>query len=492
MKIESDRLRRRLRFASPILILSILFVVGESLAFEAGVVPNPVVQGEVSAPGYYPGANPAIDQEHINKDIMIDAVFAQLEATKEAASRKEAIDRAMKEAGQQLVPVETRVERGSSGGVPFFERLTNHYHPYITNTVSYDDNVENSVDYEYTIDEDQTASVINRVDSGLKMSYRGRRWSLVGDFSYTDKYLHNYTSSNFNSADAMLQATTQLGRNELTIFNDFNYYHPAKKDYSGNDDADVISIGKNYRRNNFRATLGRAFNRLGFELEYDRMDYKYEPAFEDENYHSQRITLKPYWRISAKTRISGKYAYNFKELTDVDSPDNQRYQDIGMTFFNRLTSKISDEISINQRLTNYKVSDDRKYTTFRTKLAYGVSPRTNLTLDLSHEIYREGDRQENYLEDIFSLSGNHRFVFNPKIKLGLGASAMLRDYVKRVYGTRNRERKRDNYAFNVAVDYAFRDWLDFILSYKHEINWSSLNNNSYYRNLVTFTTEARF
>ena len=451
-------------------------------------MPIPTVQGEVSAPGYHPGAGPAIDWDRIDRDIMIDEVFSQLEATEEAASRKEAIDCAMKEAEQQLTSVKTRAERGSSGGVPFFERLTNHYHPYITNTLNYDDNVENSVDD--TIIEGQTASVINTVKPGLKMSYRGRKWSLVGDFSYTNKYYHNYRNSNFDSADGMLQATTNLGRNELTVFNDFTYYHPAKKDYSGTDVADVVSIGKNYRRNNFRTTLGRAFNRLGFELEYDRLDYKYEPAFEDENYHGQRIAFKPYWRISSKTRISGKYAYYFKELTDIDSPDDSRYQDINMTFFNRLTSKISDEISINQRLTNYKISDDEKYTTFRTKLAYGVSPRTNFTLGLSHKIYRSGDRQENYLQDTFNLSGSHRFVFNPKIKLGLGATAELTDYVKRV--SVSQERKRDNYAFNVAVDYAFRDWLDFILSYKHEINWSSLNSNSYYRNLVTFTTEARF
>ena len=492
MKIKSDRLRRRSRFTFSIFILGIFLVIGEAKAFEAGVAPNPVVGGEVSAARYYLGARAAIDHDRIDvdKEIMIDMVFAQLESEEKAVSRKEAIDHAMKEAEQQLVPVKTRVERDSSRGVPFWERLTTHYHPYITNILNYDDNVENSVDYTYTTNEGQTASVINTVRPGLKMSYRGRKWSLVGDFSYSNKYYHNFSRSNFDSADAMLQATTNLGRNEVTLFNDFTYYHTAKKDYADTDDDGFIGVGKNYRRNNFRATTGRAFNRLGYDLVYNRIDYKYEPAFEDDNYHSQEIAFKPYWRISKKTRITGRYAYYFQELTDVDSPDDQRYQDITMTFFNRLTSKISDEISINQRLTNFKVDDDEKYTTFQARFAYGVSPRTNLALDLSHEIFRCGDREDSYLEDAFHLSGNHRFVFNPKIKLGLGATAKLRDYVKRV--SLPKERKRDNYEFNFAVDYAFRDWLDFILSYKHEINWSSLNSNSFYRNLVTFTSEARF
>jgi len=488
MKIESDRFLRKSRLVISIFILSILFVVGEAKAFEAGVVPNPVIQGEVSAPGYHPGANPAIDQERINKDIMIDMVFIQLESEEKLASRKEAIDHAMKEAEQQLVPV--RTETRHVGGTPFLERLTNHYHPYIRNTLYYDDNVENSVDYTYWIDEEQTASVINTVRPGLKMSYRGRKWNMVGDFSYTDKYFNSYRNSNFQRADALIQATLRLGRNEVTLFNNFTYYHPAKKDYTGTDDDDVVSTGKNYRRNNFRVNSGRAFNRFGYDLEYDRVDYKYEPAFEEDNYNGQRIAFSPYWRISQKTRITGRYAHYFEYYTDVYPPDNERYRDITITFFNRLTSKISDQISINQRSTNYKVDDNEKYITFQAKFAYGVSPRTNLTLGLDHEIFKSADREDNYLQDTFSLSGNHRFVFNPKIKLGLGATAQLRDYVKRVYASK--ERKRDTYEFNFAVDYAFRNWLDFVLSYKHEINWSSLNSNSFYRNLVTFATEARF
>jgi len=413
---------------------------------------------------------------------MIDAAFAELQANERVFTRKEAINLAMQEAGKGVALTKAATRQDQVIREPFLSGLFKRFHPYINHTLQYDDNVE--TDYEVI-----RATMISNMKPGLKMSYRGRKWSLQGDFNYQNKFYDNLRNSNFDQADGLLQSSLNLGRNVLTLFNQLTYFHPAKKDFGGVDD-DVITAGKNYRKNDFKASLGRGFNRFGYDLIYNRIDYKYEPAFESSNYHEQEITFRPYWRISKKTRITGAYVYNFQELTDVAMPDDRRFQKFSMTFFNRLTAKISDEVIIEQQLTDKKRTNDEKFTSFRSKFAYGFSPRTNLTLDLSHKIYRNANRQANYLEDIYEFSGNHRFAFNPKIRLSLGAKTTLTDYIKRF--SSSVEQKTDVHLFTFSLDYAFRKWLDFVLSYNHKINNSTVRENDYNQNIFTFSTEARF
>jgi hypothetical protein len=239
--------------------------------------------------------------------------------------------------------------------------------------------------------------------------------------------------------------------------------------------------------NSFGASLGRNFNRLGFNVGYKRTDLFYDNNNKKQDHALETYNFEQYFKIATKTRLLLEYAHDKTTYRAVSSHTDSSDDSFGLTVIGVLSSKLSALLNTTYKTTDTKSLANNREMTYGTTLGYMVSKRTNLALQFQHKLHIDTNDASNATGDTLNITGNHRLAFNPKMNLSFGYNLDLTDYPKSFLFVH----EADKATYTFGLTYAFRQWLDFNLECSHA-RVSSNSSDSYHNNIFTFSSEARF
>jgi len=398
-------------------------------------------------------------------------ILSQLQE-KEAAIRD-----SMEEAQMRLVKSSFK-EKGEGKvreGPVLFKTLLSHTHPYLTESVSSNDNVDSQRDF-------KKSSIINNFSPGLKMNFRDRAKSLRLDFYINTSLYNNRRRSNRQSAGSEAVTTFNIKRYMLTISDTYFSNYFASEEF-GVDDHDFDK----YWQNTIGSTIGRHFNRIGFDLGYKQTILENEPLLKDSDSIQETVNFNQYLRIATKTQALFAYNYNRTKYTHKLNPDDSQNNNFNLSLAGVLSSKLTALIETAYLLTDQKTGDDARMTSLSGKLGHQISARSNLALTLNRSITESATKANYYIGNSFNLTGNHRLAFNPKFNLSFNSGASYGRYPKKTDFTQ----KNETYTLGLGLSYAFRQWLDFSLDWAHTKSESNVSIDSSV-NIFTFKTQAKF
>jgi hypothetical protein len=413
-----------------------------------------------------------------------NAIFTTLNQLQE---KDDVMKEAMKEAQMNLlesrgVPKKLKVrekiasQKDRRVGAFSFRDLVDKSHPYLKLDTTSDDNINKN--------KEQKGSIINTVTPGLKKNFFGKGKSLNLDMSLENIFYNNRNRKNSLAGQVSALSNFNLGRYILSVSDDYYNSYLSKSAI-----VDVQDKSDYYWKNDFSTNIGRYFNRIGFNLGYERINYEFENDLESqEKDRAEDIyTFTQNLRLATKTQLIFDYAHirkKYKYSNDKTGNDD----DFSLGFSGVISPKISAIGKITYKILDYKVSDDLVKTSLAGKLSYQATERTNYSLDYTHAIHKPIIYEDYYIENDFIFSGNHRLAFNPKLQLSFSFEADIRDYSRRSV----EDGKKDNdYDLALELSYAFRRWIDFELDYSYHFKDSKVT-DTYHRNLVSFKTEMRF
>jgi hypothetical protein len=372
-------------------------------------------------------------------------------------------------------------------GLKYLARRT---HPYVFSTISFDDNI-------HSVENGNKSQFQYHITPGVRMNFFGRGSSLTWD-TYVDNVYYQHrpsgsaqdtnndteeaASGNYQDITSGVLINYGLGRSTLSIYDSLFTNRITAREMGM--DTDGVEY---YWKNTFNAMLGRHFNRIGFEVGYDNIQYDYEDKVNLSNRFEETYSFTQYLRIATKTRLLLEYAYNRVKYTHKPIPSgDSRFHSYNLGITGVLSPKITGLMEINCKLADTKESDSSD-TGFLGNISYRISQRTDLALILKHIIHEEKIKANYALDNTFSLTGNHRFAFNPKFNFSLFCGVDYVDYPKRI-GFKER---KDGYVFGFGLSYVFNQWLDLSLDYAYKETFSNVSDD-FKNNLVTFETQARF
>jgi len=263
-----------------------------------------------------------------------------------------------------------------------------------------------------------------------------------------------------------------------------NYYGPA--DVVSSDDTSYDNTIQ--WSNSFTTSLSRQFNRLGFNLKYNRLDYRYrgDAAFQS-NYYQNTYAFEQTFSISKKTEFLFGYDYsNIRYNHDLGISKNYFYDQYRLELTKVLTPKITGLLSAIYKNADYKDQNDYKEGIYKANLSYQPSLRTNFSFLYQHTPHDSPEKDNYTIDNTYKFSLIYRPVFSSNIQLNLSYQAQFIDYPKQEDPGDN-----DTYTWNFTLNYFFRQWLDFSLNYYNKQNKGSVA-TKYMDNVITLKTQARF
>ena len=400
-----------------------------------------------------------IQNEQGREDAMYEAIEeAQLkliESTKQAATKK--------------VPVVKEKKAASGGGFVFPKP-----HPYLNLNIMSDSNVE-------ALPQAKSAMLYG-VTPGVKLNYFNKGRSVNLDFNLPSEFYSTHKDQNASAINVTLLNNNVLGRSSTLSFYD-HYFN----NFLGEMDLGLdTNYPKNYWQNTFNTTWSNSFNRLSFNMGYTRIDADYEPSLGSVNDSAEnRFNFHSSLRVAPKTQVVFDYTYDWVNYIHNPTPSlNYYYNEGSLGVSSILTSKLSGTLSFDRKVASYKESDNYQQNSYVTELAYRISDRSDLSLNYMYRTYRTTTPINRYAEALFGVEANHRFAFNPKLKLSLGYALDSYDYYKR-NGSKN------IHDYDITFTYAFRRWLDFSLDWAYKEASSNVD-AEYKRTVIQFKTEAKF
>ena len=385
---------------------------------------------------------------------------------------EEAIEKIMPEA--QLPEKGKKEYKEKKPKTFYLKKITSRVHPYLNTETSFNDNVDalpkKRSDLGYTS------------STGFKTSLMGQRRSLNLD-AHMDNYYHErHPLDNTQSLGVSSAAAFGVGRNTLSVSNNYFTNWIANTDFGINEDEYTY-----YWSDALGFAWARNFNRLGFELGYGRSHSEYEETYKISDGSSDTFTVGQYLLLAKKTRLSLDYSCSLDKSERVHA-DDSRSDSYSVEIAGVLSPKITHSLTAGYQVTDPKEGADSRGKTFAMNLAYRVSNRTNLSLRLGHSIHKDKGGAENTLVgSTFALSGTHRLGFNPKLSLNFQNSVGYQEYPKN--GSDDNDSRL--YAVGLGLGYAFRKWLDLSLDWSHARMDSNLGTN-YNQNTVVFKTVSKF
>lgn len=388
--------------------------------------------------------------------------------------RDQAFDDSMKQAESKLKRKKIR-EIGATPAFSF-EKLIPTPHPYLTASAQYNDNVDST-------DAAKKTQINYNFTPGLKATFIRRKSNVNVDLHVDTINYSNRTINNAVDADTSILGNFNLGNYLLTLSDDFFTNYLASQEFGIKKDTFAY-----YWQNVVSSTLSRNFNRIGFDLGYTNSYFDYRNK---QNTHTdETFSFHQFLRIATKTQLLMDYShvrskYNF--VTNSSSDYNANNYTLGLT--GSLTSKLTGMGQVIYYKRDAKAEQSYRDTTLSTDLGYTISERANMTFGFSHLTHEPSVKSNYYRENIFSFSGNDRLAINPKFNLSYSLIADYVDYTK--LETEPNPKKNATYTLGLGLSYAFRDWLDFSLTWQH-IKKKSNVEIDYNDNIVLFKSQARF
>jgi len=390
---------------------------------------------------------------------------------KQMASRENAILQAMREAQGKLGKGRIKKEAGGS----LFGRLGPHTHSYLTEGVSFNDNIDSTKSK-------KKSTIINTFAPGLKMNFRDRGKYLALGTSINTSLYNNRRRNNTQSITTDLLSAFNVGPYVLTISEDYFTNYFATEEF-GVDDNDYVE----YQANSFGFALGRHFNRIGFDAGYRRADSYYEHMSSSSDQAQETFNFNEYLRIATKTRLSFGYTRSRTKFAAKHSPNDSNGSNLNLSLSGVLSPKLTAMLETSYGFVDSKGGSDSRSTTFTGKLGHTISTRSNLALTFTRSIQESATKSAYNISNNFTLTGNHRLAFNPRLNLSFNSGASYSRYPKNA----GYPQEDDAYTLGLGLSYAFRQWLDFSLGWAHVRNESNVSTH-YYDNTIIFKTQATF
>ncbi len=388
---------------------------------------------------------------------------------------KDAVEEAQMRVLRRTLEAKRKRKDKEAGDFFSLKKLPSRFHPYLSESVSVTDNVDSRKN-------DKKSSIVNTFTPGFKMSLQDQKKSIAVDSHTNNEFTVNRRGPNAQSGQLDVAANFNLKRYVLSVSNNYYTNYFALED-CGVDDDEV----DNYWRDTINLIVARNFNRIGFDLGYERTYTVYEPILKESNSIAESISFNQYLRVATKTKFLFGYSYGRTKYEHAPNPDNSHRNNFNLSLVSILLPKITASGEISYGLGESKLSDDTKDTTFSGKLSHMISKRSNLSLNLSHYIHEASTKSSQLITNSLQLSGNHRLAFNPKLNLSFSSGATYSRSPKKP----GYEHNDEYYTLGLGLAYAFRQWLDFGIDWSYA-KTESRANIDYHSNTFTFSSQAKF
>ena len=392
-------------------------------------------------------------------------------------NREEAVRDAMKDAQMKLVEARiTETRTKTKAKVHLLEDLSSRTHPYLSTGTAFSDNVDGD-------SEPRKSAIVYTYKPGLKLNLLGRNRSSLVDIFINSSYYDNRSRSNTQDAGITILNNFVIGRYALSIYEKYNTTHIAQSHFG------IDKTVAHYWSNVFNPILRTNFNRLDLDIGYKHLDYDYEADYSGGDHHEDTFTFHQSLSLTTKMSLSLEYDRVRKQYAHpLEASGNSITDRISLSLNEILSPITTGSISSIYETEDPKEGAQQRIFGFSVSTGYRITKRSDLGLSMQYLQDRQSQSKVGFNNEwSFSLSGNHRFAFNPKFNLSLAYANNYRDLFK----TENSDQETKSDSFSFGLSYAFKRWLDFNLKY----SYAKTNKNfepHYYINSVTFTTEARF
>lgn len=209
-------------------------------------------------------------------------------------------------------------------------------------------------------------------------------------------------------------------------------------------------------------------------------------ADEVDNYVKNEVSTGIYYRFLPKTSVLVEYTYYRMDNEDRGTPstDNDNHHVwVGLEW--EPGAKIKGGIKGGYILRRYdEFGKDEDSFGMRGDLTYFIGSFTTLNMVVTREIIQtsvtaeEGPYGTHYIRTGGTLSLSHQFPY--RITATLGGFYYNDDYRER--GVYTEHRDDDRYGGTVSLDYRFREWLGFKVTYRYIENESNFHREDYRAN----------
>ncbi|HNX82457.1 MAG TPA: hypothetical protein PKL77_09975 [Candidatus Omnitrophota bacterium] len=413
-----------------------------------------------------------------SREVTIFNTMSQLQEREAAYSNaiQEAELKAMERpAVSRVVPVVKQKTEKSSDN-EFFSSLARRTHPYVNIGVTQDDNFKSA-----PVKRSDTITTIN---PGFKMNFYSGPSSTAIDANIDSSYNKHYPdNNNIQTAGTSVVTNQIIGPYTLTFSDTYSSNYISTPELG----IPVDTLAFNWQ-NSILTSLSRNFNRYGFNVGYSRGDSYYDQRNIGSESENESWTLSQYLRVATKTRLVFDYSHGRSTAhhSAFDSSNNNSNA-YTLTATGILSPKVSVLTKISYTGTNNKSGANTISRSFGSSLAYRLSDRTNLNFTYTGTLLVSGNKTSNSVDNSFSLSGNHRFAFNPKLNLSMGYSFDPTTYPK----TEILTGELTTYSFDASLSYAFKQWLDVSFGYTRT-KTAANNSNDYHDNQYILKAQAHF
>ena len=380
-----------------------------------------------------------------------------------------------------------------------------YFHPYVTVSGMYDDNV-------YNTSGNKVSDYATTFSPGIWLALPGVREKAPspvtsprttggvgvvedhGDLIRRLKAFLHYRSDmtrydeveDKDTDDQLIEGLLQYSFRGGLSFELVNQYKQGHEDASES----ISGAQADYTSNLFGTRVNYdVSSRVRLRGEYSNFDVNYDTALNDtRSRNDSKYSGYAFYKLSGKSSVF--IEYDFVDISYDISPDldsSEHYVWAG--YRHRFSEKTMGEVKGGYLTKDYERSGVDSWDDFVLKgwLDYAITGKSRLKLTLSRNP-EEPDRydDESSLTNAVNLTLNHDLT--RKIMLSLDGGYSESTYEGQyVYGGVSGERKDDKYTGKLSMDYRIQDWLGVGASYTYTDRESTFSNLSYTDNTFMLT-----
>ena len=388
------------------------------------------------------------------------------------AFREEAMRTAFQDAEMKSL-FEDYGQKSSSASILSF------FHPHASLYTSYNENI-------FLINDNVQNDLINTLTPGVKLilgspeDYKTQH-RLELDTGAVLTYYRDNPELNREKPYATL--AYRFGKNNNTLNFDYSFKRLSGMRSSLLTDASGI-IDYQY----YQAALDweSTYNRLGFDLGYNKYAYLYESDVKASNSYQEEVLITTlFFQAFPKTRFLLEYDHGVNEyFKSATSANDSRYNRLWLGVKGDLTRKTSGLVKFGYEMRDYKDGVDYKASTIDVDVSSKLSAKTTFLLSISRES-RDATYIGEGLNSGYSFSFSCNYALNRKLKADLG----FIDYSLDDYSDGRKDKTGES---SIKLNYLFRKWMKMGLKISHKERNSTLANAGYKNTVYTMNMDVMF
>jgi len=365
--------------------------------------------------------------------------------------------------------------KGTNSFLSNLQAISQRIHPYLTTNGSYTDNYDNS-----RSPRKSEVSLGNNLGARLNFFTLGE--NIGFDIHVNDSRTRKHPSANSEDMGASISSGISLAGWV------FSFSDTMTNNYIATPEAGIkVDNLQRQLTNTINLGLNRSFNRIGFGFNYNQQRTYNKKNKKENDTLEETYGLSTSLRVAPKTRLSWDYEFNRPRPAYANDPDFEKYYN-NLSLAWSVSPKLSFSVGTDYTYTDGKTEVDSSQFEYLVDIGYTLSPRTNISLGITHGRSYSKMKSENSLDTAFVLGINHRLARFPKLNTSFNFGADFKNFPKKA----PQEERDSSYTYALTLDYAFKTWLDFGLSFSHNRDYSNSGVDNVYSNEITLSSQARF